>query len=432
MCPKKLDFGWSEVPNLWCMIVSPPGSMKSHCISEPLKIIKRLATQAREDLKKAKDAFRKEITIYQSNHSSLKKELEKARRKLLLNDNPEEQKSIEDTITNYEKKLDNLVEPRVPFEKRYLTSDATTETLQEILKNNENGLLVERDELISLLLSFEMKGRETDRGFYLSAWNGHSSYNVDRIGRGSIYIPCLCLSIVGGTQPEKIQAYIAKNTSALTNDGLIQRFQLMVYPDFFERKYVDVFPDNQAKNSVYDVAKTISSEEFLRDCFGTKHAFDERKLLYFSFDYSAQEIFEKWITALEKRIYNEDECLLKEHWSKYRGLIPSLSLIFHVITLAHTKQDRNIPVTQDMLNMAILWQPYLESHAKRVFDMGRKLQGTATESLSKNILQKRIEDKFTIRDIYRKNIKHIGRSTELAESACEELEKLGWLKAIET
>jgi hypothetical protein len=40
----------------------------------------------------------------------------------------------------------------------------------------------------------------------LEAWNGNSSHDVDRIGRGSIHIPNLCITILGGIQPDKLRA----------------------------------------------------------------------------------------------------------------------------------------------------------------------------------------------------------------------------------
>ena len=116
--------------------------------------------------------------------------------------------------------------------------------------------------------------------------------------------------------------------------------------------------------------------------------------------------------------------------SKYRGLIPSLALIFHVITIALTGQTKNNPVTLDSLNMAINWQSYLESHARRIYGMGLNIREKAVESLAKKIQQKMFDNYFSARDVYRKNIRDIGKNTDLAEEACEELEKACWLRSV--
>ena len=80
--------------------------------------------------------------------------------------------------------------------KRYLVYDVTVEKLGELLAENANGLTLFRDELIGFLRSMDRQGHESDRGFYLEAWNGSNSYAYDRIGRGTIMIPntCLCSS----------------------------------------------------------------------------------------------------------------------------------------------------------------------------------------------------------------------------------------------
>ena len=145
--------------------------------------------------------------------------------------------------------------PVQPVEKRFISNDTTIEKLHEILSNIDcNGIALVADELIGLLMGFEKAGHEQDRKFYLEGCNGNGSYQVDRISRGSPYAENICLSVLGGTQPEKIQAYISKNTSPLHNDGLIQRFQLMVYPDQLKDfKYVDQYANTQAKNKVFEI-----------------------------------------------------------------------------------------------------------------------------------------------------------------------------------
>jgi hypothetical protein len=92
-------------------------------------------------------------------------------------------------------------EPEPPKEHRYRTEDTTTEKLGELLNENPNGLMIFRDELVGFLRSLDWYGREGDRQFYLEAWNGDQSFSVDRIGRGSLRVEALCLSILGAYSP---------------------------------------------------------------------------------------------------------------------------------------------------------------------------------------------------------------------------------------
>src|SRR5262249_19048888 len=91
-------------------------------------------------------------------------------------------------------------------ERRYVINDATIEKVGEILIGKPRGILLNRDELVGWFSSFQRSGREIDRAFYLESWNGTGSFNVDRIGRGSIHVPALTISILGGIQPDRLRS----------------------------------------------------------------------------------------------------------------------------------------------------------------------------------------------------------------------------------
>lgn len=93
-------------------------------------------------------------------------------------------------------------------------------------------MLIFRDELSGFLRAMDREGHEQDRAFYLEAWNGYSRYTYDRIGRGTLDIEACCVSILGGIQPGPLSDYlICAVRQGAADDGLIQRFQLAVWPD---------------------------------------------------------------------------------------------------------------------------------------------------------------------------------------------------------
>src|SRR3712207_6980715 len=54
--------------------------------------------------------------------------------------------------------------------------------------------------------------------------------------RGSIHVPALCISLLGGIQPGPLTKYVGDALSeAEKADGLLQRFQVLVYPDMKDR-----------------------------------------------------------------------------------------------------------------------------------------------------------------------------------------------------
>ena len=93
-------------------------------------------------------------------------------------------------------------------------------------------------------------GQEGARAFYLQGYNGNQPYTFDRIGRGRIHIPRVCIALLGGIQPGKLQEYIRGAVSGgSADDGLLQRFGLAVYPDTGKDFiFIDRYPDIEAKD----------------------------------------------------------------------------------------------------------------------------------------------------------------------------------------
>jgi hypothetical protein len=122
--------------------------------------------------------------------------------------------------------------PSEPIARRYIVNDATVEKLGELLQQNPWGTLSYRDELYGLLTSLDKQGQEGSRAFYLTSYDGNQGYTFDRIGRGTVPIPRVCLAMIGGIQPGRIQEYVRGAVAGgSADDGLLQRFGLTVWPD---------------------------------------------------------------------------------------------------------------------------------------------------------------------------------------------------------
>ena len=177
----------------------------------------------------------------------------------------------------------------------------TPEKLGELLRANPRGLLCLRDELAGWLRSLDRPGSEGTREFYLESWNGTGSYSYDRIGRGTIHIPALTLSIFGGIQPGKLRGYI---DSALAlgsgDDGLLQRFQLLVYPDGpCDWRDVDRWPDAEARDRAFSIYQAIDSFDPL-ERGADPGTYDEIPTFRFAPD--AQELFSTYRDDLEREL----------------------------------------------------------------------------------------------------------------------------------
>jgi hypothetical protein len=194
--PKRRD-DWLVVPNLWGAVVGRPSLLKSPALAEVMKPLSRLVAEAYEEHKERKLAHETDAMVAEATKAALKDELKKAAR------NGDRSKLEEIARHSQDTKG-----PEEPVLRRYKTEDATVEKISEILLENPRGVLVHRDELSGWLRSLDKQGREGDRSFYLESWNGTGSFDVDRIGRGSLHVQALCLSILGGIQPGPLSTYV--------------------------------------------------------------------------------------------------------------------------------------------------------------------------------------------------------------------------------
>jgi uncharacterized protein DUF3987 len=240
--PKRQD-DWLVVPNLWGAVIGRPSLLKSPALTEVMKPLGRLIAEAYEEYQEEKLSYETDVMVAEAKKAALKDELKKAAREAASGGDRSELDKIA------RRNQDNEV-PEEPLLRRYKTEDPTVEKLAEILLENPRGILVHRDELSGWLRNLDKQGREGDRSFYLESWNGTGSFDVDRISRGSLHVPALCLSILGSIQPGPLSTYVYQATQGEKgDDGLLQRFQLLVWPDSpASWTNVDRWPDTEAKN----------------------------------------------------------------------------------------------------------------------------------------------------------------------------------------
>jgi putative DNA primase/helicase len=351
---------WTVVPNLWGGILGDPGTLKTPICSEVLFPFGYLELKAKEAYHEQKSKYDAEKTTFLEEKNALERQIK-----------DHIDKANEGELKRAQEKLATLLKkcPSEPALKRYKVSDTTVEKMQEILSQNPGGVLVFRDELMGFLETWEKKGHESDRSFYLEAWNGDKPYTIDRIGRGTVHASNICVSILGTTQPDKIGAYLHKAISKMDNDGLLQRFQLLVYPDKKSWKLVDESPNPFAKGRVFHICKTIDTMKF-RD-FGAQESEPlyegQYTIPFFRFSPEAQTFFHDWIKNLQEKLEAKDHPILLQHLSKYRSLMPSLALVFHMINVADGLVKGDIPLSS--VQQAAACCAYLESHARRIYGM---------------------------------------------------------------
>lgn len=305
-----------------------------------------------------------------------------------------------------------------------MINDPTIEKLLSILQENPQGLLLYRDELGGWIETMCKAGREGDREFFLEAWNGDSPYSMDRIGRGTVFVDGLCLSVLGGLQPSKFQTYVAALAKGgKSDDGLLQRFQILLFPEKRkEWKKVDRLPDADAAEMVEKIfTKLAELPNPKREDGGIR-----RMKLRFSDE--AQKNVDKWRESLEKRLQETKMSpLLESHHSKFRSLMPSLAVIFEMLeTLGQTLTFPN-EIGVQAASLAIDWCVFLEKHAIKAYGEHIEPETVAGRRLLAKIQGGFVKDFDRLRDIYRHGWKGLTTADEM-EKAVTTLKNHGWVR----
>ena len=432
--PKEHD-DWTVVPNLWAAIIGRPAMMKSPTLKEITRPLVHLEMIGKEQHAKAMEDHEEQQRLAKAQKKVDDEKIAKALRK--------GETAVAESILQ-----DGPQENDPPTRRRYVVTNTTIEAMGIVLAANPGGVLLHRDELVGFFRSMDREGRQEDRSFYLEAWAGDSRYSHDRVGRGVLDIEACCVSLLGGIQPGPLASYLqAMARGGEGDDGLIQRLQLMVWPDIPKAwRNVDRAPDLTARRDVVRLFEGVEDivarartmmptpdelepgQHKAEETDGTPEEDPKRRkaaIPYLRFDWEAQRAFNAWREKLEFRLRDDSlHPALEAHLAKYRSLIPSLALLFHI---ADAGPDIELgPVGIEAFDAAEAWSDYLESHAKRVYNSVIRADMWGARVLGQHIRKGDLASPFTLRDVYRPCWAGLD-GAGAAEAAVEVLIDLDWL-----
>jgi Protein of unknown function (DUF3987)/Toprim domain len=368
--PKAHD-DWEVVPNLWGGIIGRPSAMKSPAMRAALAPVFAIQDRARLDWETAK----KEREIDAAMNDLGAKDAAKAAAKAIKEGDRERARRL--LAEHAEGIGENAPCPRL------IVNDASVEKLGELLNQNRHGLLLSRDELAGFLARMQSEEHQSERAFYLESFNGDGSFTYDRIGRGTVHIERATISIVGGVQPSRIAPIVKGALTGAIDDGLLQRFQLVVWPDDpKDWSWVDRTPDTLARTAyeaafeaLYIFARNLETPLVLR------------------FKASAQEMFRDWMVELQKEARSGRlPGALESHLLKLPKGVATLALIFELVDGGRESVG---PIST---GRALDWADHLKSHAFRLYSAGT----VAAEAGARLIADRReqLPAKFTARDVH--------------------------------
>ncbi len=407
--PKQKD-NWTVIPNLWGMLIGRPSLMKSPPMKEAMRPIRRMTNEALAE-------YESKVSEHVANQEFYAVQIKLTKDKIA-----KALKNGEDTET-LKAELRQYLQPEQPRRRRYTVNDTTVEALGQILAENPNGVILERDELMGFLKSLERAGQEGARAFFLEAWTGDGAFETDRIGRGNVRINGVCLGVIGTIQPGPLGLYLNQALHGGTgDDGLMQRFQLAVWPDDpGPWRVVDRWPDQDACAAAFEVYRRFDALQ--ASAIGASpDPFGDSVIPFLRFGEDAQHRFFEWMTTRENHLRSGHEYpALESHLTKYRKLIPALALIIHLA------EGNEGPIGLDALDRSIGWGDYLESHARRIYSCGIDPAVGHARALAKRLLAGDVkEDPFTARDVYRHHWSMLGDKEQVRIGAGL-LADLDWL-----
>lgn len=413
-----------EVPNLWGMIIGRPSTKKTPSSLQGLVFIKDIAE--RERVKHEEERFTRQVALEKN-----KSDADCARKVIR---NPKSSSAdLNQAAMMLEKALEEEEKLNAPM-KRYLVSDVTHAKLTKILQENPKGVMVLHDELKGLLARLSDKGGYDERTTYLESWSGKGSREIDRVTAESYYVKGLCLSVFGTMHPHVMEGLVkdASRGDRNNDDGLLNRFQLMVWPDSVPFKSLDELdrPVNEKlKGRLQKVAETLAS---LKPAdFGCERDRDGENMVKVRFSDQAYQWFRDWHDRFLREVKESEELgpLLESHFAKYESLVPSLALLFYLINWADKQVPHRGEIPAKYVQQAVRFTQFLSSHAEKVFQIEKDEKvDPLVVKLMDSIDRGKIESGDSFRKIQQKCSFLV--SSKITKETLDKLQELGVLKTM--
>lgn len=349
--PKAYD-DWEVFPNTFGIAIGDSGEIKSSLAKKGIAGLSAVEKARKSEFAKGEAERNTEERLLIEREKTLSRELKDQSGASTIGGGV--RSDLKARLLQLEKDKLSFAAQKLPL---YIVNDATAPALHTACIEHPQGLLYFCDEASTL---FEQMGQETYgglRGMLLSGWNGDSGHKSLRVGRGTNDAESVILSFVGTIQPAPLISLMRKELG--TGDGLVQRLQLMTWPDTSDcLAGVDRAPDTAAKERFLSLWARLDEIPTPLD-----------KAPCLQFDSQAQEVMTAWRTAHEVRLKSgelDHLAGIKSHLSKYRSLVPTLALVDHLASggshLAGT------PIGLPSLERALQWAEYLEKHAWKIYE----------------------------------------------------------------
>jgi hypothetical protein len=306
-------------------------------------------------------------------------------------------------------------EPAPPA--RLVTSEATSEALHLLLKQNPRGLLMNVDELVGWTrgLGQYKGGRGNDRQLWLSVWSA-KALTVDRRANGGsvISVPRPHLSVLGGLTPEMIGELEDRRRR---NDGFLARILFTMPSPVPDVKWTDETLSEEARRDWRQTLAALRALEIPPEEGAEQGAI--------SLSAGAKAAWVEWFNALkaEQRSPDLPPCLIGP-WGKLISYCGRCALILFLLRVALGEAEESTGVDEPSLRHAIDLTGYFKSHARAVYS---RLELSPEDGLAMRAVEwlRRHGSRCTPRELQRAGVPGI-RKASVAQEVLKNLADWGY------
>jgi hypothetical protein len=258
----------------------------------------------------------------------------------------------------------------------------------------------------------------------LTLWNGDGRWNIDRIGRGELEVNA-CLSIFGCCTPGPLTDFVSNAVrGGRGDDGLIQRFQIAVWPDSpNDYQLVDRQPNCLARDELAAVFERVGSID--PSGIGVVDEFSDSGIPFLRFSSEAQEVFNARDLTHQRRLRSEDlNAAFESHLAKYASMVPSIAMLLHLVA----SEDHY--VGQEPMLRALEWVDYLESHARRIYAVAVTPERVQARKLLNKLIEWPADKPIRARDVERQGWSGLTERKTI-NATLELLADYGWIRVLD-
>jgi hypothetical protein len=310
-----------------------------------------------------------------------------------------------------------------PPRPRIILGDTTIEALSEALRDNPRGILIANDEFESWLGSLDAYRRgavSRDRGEWLRLFDG-GGHAVERIQRGSVFVPNWSASILTATTP----AALAKLSRSLPEDGLLQRFIPIIGSTKREPRPVEGL--DEVRKAFHQTVQRL---------------FDARPRAHkgcVPLSLPARDFLREWERRhqLRQEAFGSVEPGLEAHLAKYPNFLLRITLTLHAANVVNHEHElardpAGFAVPLATIECAARFLKRISLHALALYV--NRSSGSEAYTIAREVARAMLARGWD--QVARRNLIHGVRAfrnatSELQDSTLRLLADMGWLREAE-